>query len=95
MFYTNGTTPLLIVQDGEHTFAEIPCVDSRPSRGYLNQATVKSALHARADRTWDICTRLSYRRSYTTMVPIYQELIRNGLRGLHFTGTWDGAVLSM
>lgn len=74
-----------------------PCRDDRTT-AYLNDPSVKKAIHANASITWSGCSSVvDYSRFdlLTSMLPVYQELIAAGLRILVFSGDVDAIVPTM
>lgn len=73
-----------------------PCIDSSNLRNWLNQKTVRTALHIPSKvQPWDICSldvEIGYQRIYSTMKPQIIKLISSGrLRGLIYNGDVDMA----
>ncbi|XP_042900298.1 lysosomal protective protein [Parasteatoda tepidariorum] len=73
-----------------------PCTDSSNLRKFLNQPSVRKALHIPTFvQDWDICSldvEIGYQRIYNTMVPQMLKLIGSGkLRGLIYNGDVDMA----
>ncbi|XP_023233629.1 lysosomal protective protein-like isoform X1 [Centruroides sculpturatus] len=73
-----------------------PCVDSSNLRKWLNQQSVREALHIPSNvQRWDICSldvEIGYQRLYNTMKPQVTKLINSGkLRGLIYNGDVDMA----
>jgi cathepsin A (carboxypeptidase C) len=72
-----------------------PCVDDSYVARYLNQKSVRSALHVPSHvRDWEICStevEVSYTTKYETMKPQILELLRAGKRGLIYNGDVDMA----
>ncbi|XP_054706314.1 lysosomal protective protein-like [Uloborus diversus] len=73
-----------------------PCIDSSNLRKYLNQMSVRQALHIPSKvQDWEICStdvEIGYKRLYDTMRPQVLELIGSGkLRGLIYNGDVDMA----
>jgi len=62
---------------------------------YMNRKDVQMALFIDADanHNWDVCAQnLSYSVEYSTMLPIYNELISRGYRVLLYSGALDRFV---
>lgn len=72
-----------------------PCIDSSNVKKYLNQPSVRKALHIPTSvQDWDICSldvEIGYKRLYDTMRPQILKLIGSGLRGLIYNGDVDMA----
>ncbi|GFY50081.1 lysosomal protective protein [Trichonephila inaurata madagascariensis] len=73
-----------------------PCTDSSNLRKWLNQPSVREALHIPTQvQDWDICSldvEIGYKRVYNTMRPQMLKLIGSGkLRGLIYNGDVDMA----
>lgn len=72
-----------------------PCVDERNTSNYLNQNSVRTALHIPDFvQQWDICSpavEYGYKRLYDTMAPQVLKLLQNGKRGLVYNGDVDMA----
>lgn len=72
-----------------------PCIDERNISSYLNQNSVRTALHIPSFvQKWDICSsdvEFGYRRIYDTMAPQVLTLLQNGKRGLVYNGDVDMA----
>jgi len=74
---------------------QVPCIDSDRAAAWLNQASVRTALHAIsvAEQEWVICSdQIEYTSTYTTVIPIHQELLENGYRVLIYSGDSDMCV---
>lgn len=71
-----------------------PCIDDFTTT-YLNNPTVKAAIHANASITWQGCSDIvNYSRFdlLTSMLPVYNFLFSAGLRILVFSGDVDAIV---
>ena len=71
-----------------------PCIDDFTTT-YLNNPTVKAAIHANASITWTGCSDIvNYSRFdlLTSMLPVYNFLFTAGLRILVFSGDVDAIV---
>jgi len=74
---------------------DVPCIDSSRAEAWLNQASVRTALHAIPveRQKWTICTnQIRYSRNYDTIIPIYQELLSARYRVLVYSGDVDLCV---
>lgn len=77
------------------TGAYDPCVDSVTP--YLNLPTVQSALHVNHPISWSGCSAKVY-NNYSkadilqSMIPVYQELLKEDLRIWVYSGDTDGVV---
>lgn len=76
-----------------------PCAEDYATE-YLNQASVKEALHVKGDISWDMCSRsirYSQADGRTSMVPIYSYLIDGGfdLDILVFSGDDDAVCATV
>jgi len=74
-----------------------PCTDASKATNFLNNATVKEAIHVKESITWTICSPLlNYSEDILSlpggMMPIYLELIEKGIHILVYSGDTDGAV---
>lgn len=79
-----------------------PCLAYKPQENWFNLNEVKQALHASPlipqDHRWQMCNDVvngNYNRTYDSMIPFYQELLSNGIRGLFYSGDCDLAVNSL
>ncbi|KAG2377632.1 hypothetical protein C9374_009148 [Naegleria lovaniensis] len=79
-----------------------PCLAYKPQEYWFNLNEVKMALHASPlipqDHRWQMCNNVVnsfYNRTYDSMIPFYQELLSNGIRGLFYSGDCDLAVNSL
>ncbi|XP_007052442.2 PREDICTED: serine carboxypeptidase-like 40 [Theobroma cacao] len=73
-----------------------PCSDNYVY-AYLNRADVQEALHAnvtKLDHDWEPCSDIlrKWRDSPSTIIPLLQEFMANGLRVWVFSGDTDGRV---
>ncbi|KAF8792425.1 Serine carboxypeptidase ctsa-4.1 like protein [Argiope bruennichi] len=73
-----------------------PCIDSSNVKKWINQPSVRQALHIPTHvQDWDICSldvEIGYKRLYDTMRPQVLQLIGSGkLRGLIYNGDVDMA----
>lgn len=71
------------------------CVDSVTP--YLNMPEVQRALHVISPVTWSGCSNVVYTRYkrediVASMLPVYQELLQEGLKILIYSGDVDGVV---
>jgi len=72
-----------------------PCIDSNYARMYLNRADLQQAIHVKSGINWEICNfeiNGEYDRTSASMVPIYQNLLKNKFRVLIYSGDCDFAV---
>jgi carboxypeptidase C (cathepsin A) len=72
----------------------VPCVDEKGLYAYLNNATVKQAMHvADFNGTWDICADLNYTIDYQRgSIWVYPYLFQAGVRVLIYSGDTDASV---
>ncbi|KFM77202.1 Lysosomal protective protein, partial [Stegodyphus mimosarum] len=73
-----------------------PCIDSSNVRKWINQPSVRKALHIPLKvQPWEVCSldvEIGYKRIYNTMRPQILQLIKSGiLRGLIYNGDVDMA----
>ncbi|XVF73591.1 hypothetical protein PTKIN_Ptkin12aG0214500 [Pterospermum kingtungense] len=73
-----------------------PCSDNYVY-AYLNRADVQEAMHAnvtKLDHDWEPCSEIirKWGDSPSTIIPLLQELIANGLRVWVFSGDTDGRI---
>lgn len=72
-----------------------PCIDDSYIGKYVNQDSVRSALHIPSHiKNWESCSadvESTYQNQYTTMKPLVLELVRAGKRGLIYSGDVDMA----
>eukprot|EP01094_Clydonella_sp_ATCC50884_P001464 TRINITY_DN11090_c0_g1_i2.p1 TRINITY_DN11090_c0_g1~~TRINITY_DN11090_c0_g1_i2.p1 ORF type:complete len:471 (+),score=135.73 TRINITY_DN11090_c0_g1_i2:39-1415(+) len=75
--------------------AEVPCINSVAATNYLNNDTIRAAIHALPISQigrWAICSdKLLYKKLYQTVLPAYETLTKN-YRVLFYTGDVDGSV---
>jgi len=74
---------------------DVPCIDASVASAYLNQDSVRTALHAIpvAQQQWTICSDLiNYQTIYTTVIPVHKFLLQNNLRILVYSGDTDMCV---
>jgi len=75
--------------------AEVPCINSVAATNYLNNDTVRSAIHALPTSDigrWEICSnKVIYQKLYSSVLPAYETLTKN-YRVLFYTGDVDGSV---
>jgi len=74
---------------------EVPCIDSSVATAWLNQDSVRTALHAVsvATQQWTICSNLiNYQTVYSTVIPVHQFLLNSGIRILIYSGDTDMCV---
>jgi len=72
-----------------------PCVDAFFSTQYLAMPEVLAAIHVNPTIKWTICSGLvneNYDRSTGSVVPIYQYLLKYGIRVFIFSGDSDFSV---
>jgi hypothetical protein len=68
------------------------CQSDQQIAYYLNQASVKTALHVRSDLPWDECSfRISYTINTKTTIPLHLRF-KNKYRILIYSGTSDSVV---
>jgi len=73
----------------------VPCIDSSRAEAWLNEDSVRNALHAISvnEQEWTICTdRILYQRNYATLIPIHLKLLANNIRVLIYSGDVDLCV---
>lgn len=72
----------------------VPCVDEKGLFAYLNNATVKAALHVSDfTGTWDICADLNYTTDYQKgSIWVYPFLFQAGIRVQIYSGDTDASV---
>jgi carboxypeptidase C (cathepsin A) len=61
----------------------------------LNRADVKTALHVRQNIKWEICSTVineNYHHNILSMLPIYTNLLSNGIRVMIYSGDVDASV---
>jgi len=74
---------------------DVPCIDSDRAAAWLNQDSVRTALHAIsvATQEWMICSdQIEYTNVYNTVIPIHKQLLENGYRILVYSGDADMCV---
>lgn len=66
----------------------VPCINSEKATDWLNRPDVKAALHVeRSPLTWAICSNVvNYTSQYSTVIPIYRDLIAAKKRVLVYSG---------
>uniref|UniRef100_A0A7R9V9E4 Carboxypeptidase n=1 Tax=Chlamydomonas euryale TaxID=1486919 RepID=A0A7R9V9E4_9CHLO len=97
-----GATPLAGLQSPPAVRTSLgydpPCTDARVASAWLNDASVRRAIHAApldsAAGLWTLCQpRIAYMREIGSMIPIHRDLIENhGLRALVYSGDHDLCV---
>jgi len=73
----------------------VPCIDSSRATAWINQDSLRTAIHALpvSQINWTICSDvLNYTEQYTTVIPIYKQLLQNGYRILVYSGDVDMCV---
>jgi len=83
------------IEKGEDVGNEVPCFDSRRANYWVNQDSVRTAVHAVSVeyKDWEICTgNISYTRIYNTVIPIHLQLLKAGYRVLIYSGDVDMCV---
>ncbi|GIL92089.1 hypothetical protein Vretifemale_19576, partial [Volvox reticuliferus] len=74
----------------------VPCMDRRIALDWLNRAEVRSALRAAPFSVvgeWQPCSDVLYYRLDTMdLVPVHEDLVRQGLRALVYSGDHDMVV---
>jgi len=74
---------------------DVPCIDSSRAEAWLNQDSIRTALHAISvkDQEWTICTdQINYDSDYDTLIPIHLELLEYEIRILIYSGDVDLCV---
>eukprot|EP00030_Apusomonadida_sp_AF-17_P004382 a509486_194.p2 GENE.a509486_194~~a509486_194.p2 ORF type:complete len:472 (-),score=233.33 a509486_194:21-1409(-) len=69
----------------------LECIDGIAAAGYMNNASVKAALHVNPDIEWTICTGLNYTTTFASVLPLYEVLIPN-IRVMIYNGNVDACV---
>lgn len=74
-----------------------PCLDARAASLWLNDESVRAAIHAQPRRVigdWTVCSNhLFYKRVIPSLIPIHKDLTqKRGLRALVYSGDHDMAV---
>ncbi|KAH7365080.1 hypothetical protein KP509_18G008000 [Ceratopteris richardii] len=75
-----------------------PCLDSVTP--YLNLPSVQAALHISSPRSWVGCSSVVFRNysksdMVNSMIPVYQELLKENLRIWIYSGDTDGVVSTL
>ncbi|CAN1262249.1 Serine carboxypeptidase 1 [Linum perenne] len=74
----------------------VMCVNDEVATAWLNDETVRKALHAQPISTagsWELCSdRISYGFGSGSMVPIHKNLTTQGYRALIYSGDHDMCV---
>lgn len=75
---------------------DVPCTDDRIANNWLNNPSVRSAIHAKpaADiGPWELCTNnIIFYHDAGSMIPIHRELTTSGYRALIYSGDHDMCV---
>jgi len=74
---------------------DVPCIDSDRATAWLNEPAVRTAIHAIpvTEQEWTICSgQIEYTSIYTTVIPIHQQLLADGVRILIYSGDCDMCV---
>jgi len=72
-----------------------PCIDADAATSYFNLAEVRTAFNAIpvSKQYWEICTdNITYNNVYSTVIPIHQYLLSQGIRILIYSGDADMCV---
>ncbi|KAG1656513.1 Lysosomal protective protein [Nymphon striatum] len=74
----------------------IPCIDTSYVNKYMNQPSVRSAIHIpnSLDVSWAVCSKeinFSYKRLYKSMKPQILYLVNKNVRGMIYNGDFDTA----
>jgi carboxypeptidase C (cathepsin A) len=72
-----------------------PCINDEPMVNYFNRDDVKSALHVKMDKEWELCSlevNSRYERQMKGSIWTYPTILSSGLRVLIFSGDTDMAV---
>jgi len=72
-----------------------PCTDAVFAENYLNRQDVQRAINVKVGITWGLCSAAingNYQRTSDSMIPLYQNLIKNGRRVFIYSGDTDFAV---
>jgi len=83
------------IRDSFAVGADPPCVNSSRASNWLNQDSVRQAIHARSvsEVHWDICSsKLTYKREISDLLPVHRFLLQSGLRILIYSGDTDMCV---
>ncbi|KAJ7533561.1 hypothetical protein O6H91_13G054700 [Diphasiastrum complanatum] len=74
----------------------VPCLDTHVADVWLNNASVRQALHALPEKTigrWLICTdQITYNHDAGSMIPIHRSLTGKGYRAIIYSGDHDLCV---
>ncbi|GMI88721.1 serine carboxypeptidase-like 20 [Hibiscus trionum] len=74
----------------------VPCVNDEVATIWLNDATVRKAIHAEPENVsgpWVLCTdRINYYHDAGSMIPYHKKLTAGGYRALIFSGDHDMCV---
>lgn len=74
----------------------VPCIDDSVAVNWLNNAQVRSALHALPESAigeWVLCTsRVKYTHNAGSMMPVHSKLLSGGYRALIYSGDHDMCV---
>ncbi|XP_057840649.2 serine carboxypeptidase 1 isoform X2 [Cryptomeria japonica] len=74
----------------------VPCIDDRVAKVWLNDESVRNAIHAGTKATcgeWDLCTgRINYNHDAGSMISYHANLTSKGYRALIYSGDHDMCV---
>lgn len=74
----------------------VPCTNDEVATAWLNDATVRKALHVVEESlvaSWELCTsRITYYHDAGSMIPYHKNLTSRGYRALIFSGDHDMCV---
>jgi len=74
---------------------QVPCIDSTVASMWINQASVRNAIHAVsvAQQNWTICSSsINYTTVYDTVIPVHQQLLAAGYQLLIYSGDVDMCI---
>ncbi|KAK4835059.1 hypothetical protein QYF36_004703 [Acer negundo] len=77
------------------SYGSVPCVDDEVATAWLNDESVRKALHAAPKNEtgeWQLCTSLGYTHDAGSMLTYHKNLTMQGYRALIYSGDHDMCV---
>ncbi|KAM1007117.1 hypothetical protein ACFX13_003812 [Malus domestica] len=71
----------------------VPCINDEVATEWLNNETVRKAIHAETDFSWELCTsRIEFYHDSGSMIKYHKNLTAKGYRALIYSGDHDMCV---
>ncbi|KAL8171849.1 hypothetical protein V2J09_023653, partial [Rumex salicifolius] len=84
-----------LFQDAVNRRVDVPCTSDEIASAWLNDASVRKAIHAKSRNTigtWSLCMKIEYYHDAGSMIVYHKRLTSQGYRALIYSGDHDMCV---